>query len=153
MIRRLVREVALYGLCGGVLIAALRLAQYRFVVVEHSVEIYGGIVAAVFAGLGIWLGGTLTRKGPEATAPGPFVRDEDRIRELQITPRELQVLGLIAEGLAEGRVVEKGDVLGFVGTSGNAPPDTPHLHFAITKTSAPFRRHGGTPINPYAVLR
>ena len=43
--------------------------------------------------------------------------------------------------------------LGFVGTSGNAPPDTPHLHFAITKTSAPFRRHGGTPINPYAVLR
>jgi murein DD-endopeptidase MepM/ murein hydrolase activator NlpD len=58
-----------------------------------------------------------------------------------------------ADGLAEGRAVEKGDVLGFVGTSGNAPPDTPHLHLAITKTIAPFRRHGGTPINPYEVLR
>ena len=58
-----------------------------------------------------------------------------------------------ADGLAEGRTVEKGDVLGFVGTSGNAPPGTPHLHFAITKTGAPFLRYGGTPINPFDVLR
>ena len=57
-----------------------------------------------------------------------------------------------AEGLAEGRTVEKGDVLGFVGTSGNAPPGTPHLHFAITKTRAPFLHYGGTPINPFEVL-
>ncbi|MGH7587469.1 MAG: M23 family metallopeptidase [Gemmatimonadota bacterium] len=58
-----------------------------------------------------------------------------------------------ADGLAEGRTVEQGDVLGFVGTSGNAPPGTPHLHFAITKTWAPFLRYGGTPINPFEVLR
>lgn len=57
-----------------------------------------------------------------------------------------------ADGLAEGRTVEKGDVLGFVGTSGNAPPGTPHLHFAITKTRAPFLHYGGTPINPFEVL-
>jgi murein DD-endopeptidase MepM/ murein hydrolase activator NlpD len=58
-----------------------------------------------------------------------------------------------ADGLAEEQTVEKGDVLGFVGTSGNAPPGTPHLHFAITKTWAPFLRYGGTPINPFEVLR
>jgi murein DD-endopeptidase MepM/ murein hydrolase activator NlpD len=58
-----------------------------------------------------------------------------------------------ADGLAEGQTVEKGDVLGFVGTSGNAPPGTPHLHFAITKTWAPFLHYGGTPINPFEVLR
>jgi murein DD-endopeptidase MepM/ murein hydrolase activator NlpD len=58
-----------------------------------------------------------------------------------------------AVGLAEGRTVEKGDVLGYVGTSGNAPPGTPHLHFAITKTWAPFLPYGGTPINPFEVLR
>lgn len=58
----------------------------------------------------------------------------------------------ITDGLVEGQAVEKGDVLGFVGSSGNAPPDTPHLHFAIAKTPAPYRRYGGTPINPFAVL-
>ena len=52
---RAVRDILLYGLCGGVLIAVLKLTEYRFLVVEHSVEIYGALVAALFAGLGIWL--------------------------------------------------------------------------------------------------
>ncbi len=56
-----IREILLYGVCGGLLIVALRLAEYRFLVVEHSMEVYGAIVAALFAGLGIWLGKTLTR--------------------------------------------------------------------------------------------
>jgi hypothetical protein len=42
-----------YGAAGGLLIAALRWAEYRFLVVEHSIEIYGGLVAALFAG-GSW---------------------------------------------------------------------------------------------------
>src|SRR4029434_746835 len=52
----------IYGLCGGLLIAALKVIEYRFVVVEHSIEIYGGLTALVFAALGIWLGLKLTRK-------------------------------------------------------------------------------------------
>jgi hypothetical protein len=52
----------IYGLCGGLLILALRLVEYRFLVLEHSVEIYGGLIALVFASLGIWLGLKLTRK-------------------------------------------------------------------------------------------
>ena len=55
------KHVLLYGLLGGVLIAGLKLIEYRWLVVEHSVEIYGALVAAVFAGLGIWLGLRLTR--------------------------------------------------------------------------------------------
>lgn len=54
--RRAGRNILVYGLCGGVLITLLRWTEYRFLVVEHSVEIYGGLVAAVFSGLGIWLG-------------------------------------------------------------------------------------------------
>lgn len=107
-----VREIALFGVCGGVLIALLRLAEYQFLVLRHSVEIYGAIVAAIFAGLGIWLGGTLTRKKPEVVVrevrvEGPFVLDEGRVRELQITPRELEILGWISQGLSNKEIGER----------------------------------------------
>jgi hypothetical protein len=46
-----VRDIVLYGLGGGVLIAVLKLTAYRFLVVEHS-EIYGALIAAMFAALG-----------------------------------------------------------------------------------------------------
>ena len=108
---RAFREILLYGLCGGLLIALLKLTEYRFLVLEHSVEIYGALVAALFAGLGIWLGSTLTRKKPEVVVKevqvpvsGPFVRDERRVEELGITPRELEILGLIAEGLSNKEI-------------------------------------------------
>src|SRR5205814_2659934 len=67
------KTVLVYGLLGGVLIAALHLIQYRFLVLEHSVEIYGGLVALVFSALGIWLGRKLTR-----------VRDVPVIAEVQV---------------------------------------------------------------------
>lgn len=54
------RHVLIYGLLGGLLIALLKWTEYRFLIMEHSVEIYGGWVAATFAGLGVWLGLRLT---------------------------------------------------------------------------------------------
>ena len=112
MTLRQVRDIALYGLCGGLLIVALRLAEYRFVIVEHSIQIYGAIVAVLFAALGIWLGGTITRKKPdvvvrEVRVPGPFVLDQARVEALQITPRELEILGMIAEGLSNKEIAER----------------------------------------------
>jgi len=58
-----------------------------------------------------------------------------------------------ADGLKEGQSVKRGEVLGYVGTTGNAPRDTPHLHFAIFKLSDEKRWWEGTPIDPYSVLR
>lgn len=58
-----------------------------------------------------------------------------------------------AEGVREGDRVRKGQVLGYVGTSGNAAKDTPHLHFAVFQLTAAKRWWEGTPINPYPVLR
>jgi murein DD-endopeptidase MepM/ murein hydrolase activator NlpD len=58
-----------------------------------------------------------------------------------------------ADGLREGDTVKKGQVIGYVGTSGNAPKNTPHLHFAIFKLTADKHWWEGTPIDPYDILR
>jgi DNA-binding CsgD family transcriptional regulator len=111
------KHVLLYGLLGGVLIAALRLIEYRWLVVEHSVEIYGALVAAVFAGFGIWLGLRLTRRPGTVVvrevvveAPAAFVRDRGRVEALGITPRELEILELIAAGLSNKEIAERAHV-------------------------------------------
>jgi peptidoglycan LD-endopeptidase LytH len=57
-----------------------------------------------------------------------------------------------AEGLAEGRRVRRGDRIGYVGTSGNAPPQTPHLHFAIYRLGPEKHWWQGEAIDPYPVL-
>ncbi len=108
------KHVLLYGLLAGVLIAGLKLIEYRWLVVEHSIEIYGGLVAAVFAAVGIWLGLKLTRHAETVVvrevmvpAPADFVRDESKLESLGITPRELEILQLIAEGLSNREIGER----------------------------------------------
>jgi len=111
------KQVLLYGLLCGILIAGLKAIEYRWLVVEHSVEIYGGIVAAVFAGLGIWLGLRLTRHREtvvvrEVMVPAPvdFVRDEKKVDALGLTPRELEMLELIAAGLSNKEIASRVNV-------------------------------------------
>lgn len=58
-----------------------------------------------------------------------------------------------ADGLREGLAVERGQVIGYVGTTGNAPENAPHLHFAIFRVVDPKQWWGGVPVNPYLVLR
>ena len=112
--------ILLYGLLGGVLIAGLKLIEYRFLVVEHSLEIYGGIVAALFSGLGIWLGLRLTRTRTRENVvvrevpvevpvrvSGPFVANAARVRELGITPREMEILREIAAGLSTREIAAR----------------------------------------------
>lgn len=57
-----------------------------------------------------------------------------------------------AEGLHDGDTVRRGEVIGYVGTSGNAPPDTPHLHFTIFELKEPKRWWQGRAIDPYLVF-
>lgn len=117
------RTVLLYGLVGGVLIAGLRFVEYRFLVLEHSLEIYGGIVAALFAALGLWLGRKLTRpretvvvrevpvevrvEVPVAVPVGPFERNTARLAALGITPRELDILEAMAAGHSNREIAER----------------------------------------------
>jgi DNA-binding CsgD family transcriptional regulator len=107
------KPVLLFGVLGGVLIAVLKFIEYRFLVVEHSLEIYGGLVALLFTVLGIWLGLRLTgRREPvvirEVARPAAaFVRNTTRQEELGITARELEILEAIAAGLSTREIAER----------------------------------------------
>ena len=116
------KTVLLYGILGGLLVAVLKVVEYRFLVLEHSLEIYGGIVAVIFSALGIWLGLKLTRPREtvitrevpvEIRVPvpvpvtGPFVRNQPRVEQLGITPRELDILEAMAAGLSNREIAER----------------------------------------------
>src|SRR5438270_7641610 len=101
------RHVLIFGLVGGLLIATLQYTEYRFVIIEHSVELYGALVAILFATFGIWLGLRITRRretiretvvvkevlvfAEAAEASVPFVPDTARQQTLGITARELEI--------------------------------------------------------------
>jgi NarL family two-component system response regulator LiaR len=113
------RHVLIYGLVGGILIAVLKWTEYRFLVIEHSIEIYGGPTAAIFAVLDIWLGLKLTGTKErvvvkEVLVPGePFVPDERKQLDLGIRRREFEILKLTS-----GRLVKvhfKRRLFGFLG--------------------------------------
>jgi murein DD-endopeptidase MepM/ murein hydrolase activator NlpD len=58
-----------------------------------------------------------------------------------------------ADGIKEGDRLRRGQVIGFVGTTGNAPKYTPHLHFAVFRLTADKHWWEGTPIDPYDILK
>lgn len=103
------RHVLIFGVVGGLLIATLQYTEYRFVVIEHSVELYGALIAILFAAFGIWLGLRITRSREtvvvrevavpaQPPASGPFAPNTARQQTLGITARELEILTLVARG-------------------------------------------------------
>ncbi len=113
------RHVLIFGLVGGLLIATLQYTEYRFVIIEHSVELYGALVAILFASFGIWLGLRITRRREtiretvvvrevlvpaEAAAREPFAPNKDQQQTLGITARELEILTLIARGFSNREI-------------------------------------------------
>jgi two-component system, NarL family, response regulator LiaR len=115
MKRQTLFHVFVYGLTGGALIVLLKWIEFRYVVVEHSMEIYGGLIALLFASVGIWLGLKLTRKEQvvvvkEVPIPAntePFAVNERQLKQLGITRRELEILELIAQGMSNREIADK----------------------------------------------
>ena len=113
------RHVLIFGLVGGLLIATLQYTEYRFVIIEHSVELYSALVAILFATFGIWLGLRITRRREtvretvvvrevmvpaEVPALEPFSPNMAQQEALGITARELEILTLVARGLSNREI-------------------------------------------------
>ena len=115
------RHVLIFGLVGGLLIVTLQYTEYRFVVIEHSVELYSALVAILFAAFGIWLGLRITGRReivretvvvkevlvPAGIPSEPFSPDAVQQQSLGITARELEVLTLVAGGHSNREIAEQ----------------------------------------------
>ena len=107
------RPILVFGLVGGAITLLLKSVEYHFLVLEHSFELYGGLIAVIFVVFGIWLGFTLTKKPEtivikEVSAPVAveFTRNPAGVEAAGLTPRELQILELIAGGLSNKEIAE-----------------------------------------------
>ena len=113
------KRVLLYGTIGGALIALLKMIEYQHFVRSYPTEVYGGLVALIFTAVGGWLGLRFNRqrdsrqkevvvvKEVRVREDGPFALDAEKLKELGITPREHEILGLIAAGLSNREIGEK----------------------------------------------
>ena len=100
------KSIILYGVAMAVLMGSLKFAEYRFYVRDLSLELYLGLVAVIFVGLGIWIGRRLTSVRVIAPESEFKVGDAD-LKKLGITKREYEVLGLIALGLSNKEIADK----------------------------------------------
>jgi DNA-binding CsgD family transcriptional regulator len=108
------KRVLLYGAVGGVLVVLLKLFEYQHFVRTYPTAVYGGVIAVLFSAIGLFLGLKSTRpkevvvvREVRVVDTAPFAVDAGKVGELGITPRELEVLTLIAEGLSNREIGER----------------------------------------------
>lgn len=104
------KQIFLYGLALGGLFAIIKLLEFNLLVKRNIFEVYAGIVALIFCGLGIWVGLKFTTKSKkivvDVRGKEPGTIDDAMLEELGISKREYEVLQLIAKGMTNKQVAD-----------------------------------------------
>jgi NarL family two-component system response regulator LiaR len=107
-------QLLLYGLSLSLLLFALKWLQWKFMIIENSVDIYVGLIAVFFTLLGIWVAQQMTKpkvtiieKEVYVSHPEAFVFNETEWNKLNLSPREWDVLQLITQGMSNAEIAEK----------------------------------------------
>lgn len=110
------RQIILYGLALAVIIFLVRWLEIRYILADDSVDIYIGVIALLFTGLGVWLAIKLRKPKVETvivekeillTPPVVFVLNENEVKRLNLSRRELEVLHWMAAGLSNQEIADK----------------------------------------------
>jgi two-component system, NarL family, response regulator LiaR len=100
------KTILIYGVALAALTGILKFIEYRYFVRDLSLEFYLGVVAILFAGLGVWAGLRLTRRKIVIAKPD-FKLNEQELQRLGISKREYEVLELMAQGLSNQEIADK----------------------------------------------
>jgi DNA-binding CsgD family transcriptional regulator len=110
------KAIILYSISLAFLLFLLKWLELRFIILDHSFEIYAGFIAIIFTGLGIWLALKLSKpkiktvvveKEVFVTRNENFVLDTALVSKLEISKRELEILGLVAQGHSNQEIAAK----------------------------------------------
>jgi NarL family two-component system response regulator LiaR len=110
------KATILYGTSLAVLLLLLKWLELRFIIFDHSFEIYSGAIAVIFTALGIWLALKLSKpriktvlveKEVYVNRNGNFILNTASVTQLGLSKRELEILGLLAEGHSNQEIAEK----------------------------------------------
>lgn len=108
------KQVIIYSVALAILIFLLKWMETRYILVDHQLDTYVGLIALVFTGLGVWL--TFKLRQPKVQTvtvektviiEGKPEIDEDEIRRLNLSKREMEVLQLMADGLSNQEIAER----------------------------------------------
>jgi len=109
------RSVLIYGASLAALLFLMKWLEWRFLIADYAVELYGGALAIVFTALGIWLAVKLMKPKTNTVfvekevivKTNDFILDERELTRLGLSKRELEVLQLMAEGLSNHQIAER----------------------------------------------
>ena len=110
------KQVILYGVALAALLVLLKWLEFKLIIVDHAFELYIGAIAIFFTALGIWLALKLTKPKVETVviersvykgAMPDFKINQDEVKKLNLSSRELEVLQLMAQGLSNQEISER----------------------------------------------
>ncbi|MBC8644170.1 MULTISPECIES: response regulator transcription factor [Flavobacterium] len=109
------KSTMLYGISLALLLFLMKWLEFRFMVINHTLEIYIGLIAIIFTALGIWLALKLTKPKKETiiiekeiyVSDAEFIQDRNQLEKLNLSKREMEVLELIAQGCSNQEIASQ----------------------------------------------